>query len=103
MKKSTYLAAAAICFVATGAQAQQFTALSDIYQSEGGNANASSYTGVGSGASLDAGPAGSISDGGRDAFDTYGAYVNLGTLTYTRQTILLSNNTYRFFDTFTNA
>lgn len=103
VKKMICLAVLAATAMTTGAQAQQFSASADIYQSEGGSIWGSSYTGVGSGASLNANPAGAIYDGGRDAFDNYGAYLNLGSLTHTRQTLMLGNNTYRFFDTFTNA
>lgn len=103
MKKYAYLAVAAICLAATGAQAQQFSAQADIATVDGGATVGSSYTGPGSNTSIINIPVGSVLDGGSDAFDIYGFYSNFGTLTFTRQTELLSDNTYRFFDTFTNA
>ena len=85
------LAAMALALSGT-AQAQQFNALNDIV---GG----SPYIGAGT-VGLDT--AGTVNDGGRDAFDSFGGYENLGALTFTRQTEQLGN-TYRFFDTFTNS
>lgn len=93
MKRMQIVVATAAMLVAGAAQAQQFTASSDIL---GGG---SSYIGPGSpGYSA----AGAVADGGRDAFDGFGGYENIGALTFTRQTEQLGN-TYRFFDTFTNS
>ena len=103
MKKYAYLAAAALALAATSTQAQQFTANSDIATSDGGATIGSSYIGAGSTVPFDNFPVGSVGDGGFDAFDIYGAYSNIGTLSFTRQTELLAGNVYRFLDTFTNA
>lgn len=85
---------ASVC-TANPAVAQQFQASADII---GGNG--SSYFGRNTGSGDGRGY---ISDGGRDAFDGFGYYSSgLGGLVLNRQVELLSGNTYRFFDTFTN-
>lgn len=85
---------ASVC-TANPAAAQQFQASADI-----GGGNGSSYFGRNTGSGDGRGY---ISDGGRDAFDGFGYYSSgLGGLALNRQVELLSGNTYRFFDSFTN-
>lgn len=97
MRRLLSAAAVAVLTTATPVAAQQFQALPDIYTS---NFNlGSSYRGPASEGSY----IGAVSDGGYDAFDTYGYWIgSLSGLTLDRRTELLSDNTYRFFDTFTN-
>ena len=80
------------------AQAAQFQANADLVGS-----SSTSYGQIATGAA--AGTFGASSDGGRDAFDTYGFLTNdaPGGLTVLRQSeFFAAKNLYRFFDTFTN-
>jgi hypothetical protein len=89
------IAGAIMGAAATGAGAVQ-------YVTDGGLAGSvgTVYSGPGFGAF------GSVSDGGRDAFDSYGYYPNAlaAGLTQTRLVeAFTARNLYRFFDTFTNT
>ena len=83
------------------AHAAQFQAGADIFT---GTGVAARYVGPGGNAQPSNRALGSIADGGFDTFDTFGFY-NTGTggLALNRQVELLSGNTYRFLDTFTNT
>ena len=83
------------------AHAAQFQAGADIFT---GTGVAARYVGPGGNVQPSNRALGSIADGGFDTFDNFGFY-NSGTggLTLRRQVELLSGNTYRFLDTFTNS
>lgn len=83
------------------AHAAQFQAGADIFT---GTGVAARYVGPGGNVQPSNRALGSIADGGFDTFDNFGFY-NSGTggLVLSRQVELLSGNTYRFFDTFTNT
>ncbi len=83
------------------AGAAQFQAGADIFTGTGVGAR---YVGPGGNVQPGNRPLGSIADGGFDTFDNFGFY-NTGTggLALSRQVELLSGNTYRFLDTFTNT
>ncbi|KTT73709.1 PEPxxWA-CTERM sorting domain-containing protein [Sphingomonas endophytica] len=98
--KNIIIATAAL--VAAGsADAQQFRASADIFT---GSGYAASYTGPGGTVSPSNRALGSVWGGGAETFDAFGWY-NTGTggLKLDRQVDLLSGNTFRFFDTFTNT
>jgi hypothetical protein len=94
-----------LVFLATAypatAHAAQFQAGADIFT---GTGVAARYVGPGGNVQPSNRPLGSIADGGFDTFDNFGFY-NSGTggLALSRQVELLSGNTYRFLDTFTNT
>lgn len=95
----------ALALIATAlpatAHAAQFQAGADIFT---GTGTAASYTGAGGNAQPSNRPLGSVADGGYDTFDNFGFWTGgTGGLTLSRQVELLSGNTYRFFDTFTNT
>lgn len=95
-----YLIAASALLAAGTAEAQQFDASPDIFT---GSGYAASYNGPGGNVQPSNKALGSIWGGGADTFGAFGWY-NKGTggLALTRQVELLSGNTFRFFDTFTN-
>lgn len=97
----TIIIAAAALVAAGSAEAQQFSASPDIFT---GNGYGASYTGPGGTVSPSNRALGSVWGGGADTFDAFGWY-NSGTggLKLDRQVDLLSGNTFRFFDTFTNT
>ncbi len=89
------IAGAIMCVAATGAGAAQYVSDNGL---SGGIDGV--YSGPGFGAY------GSVADGGRDAFDSYGYYPNAlpAGLTDTRLVeAFTSRNLYRFLDTFTNT
>lgn len=96
-----YLIAASALLAAGTADAQQFSASPDIFNGTGYSA---SYTGKGGNVQPSNKALGSVWGGGANTFDAFGWY-NTGTggLTLDRQVELLSGNTFRFFDTFTNT
>ncbi|WP_028966445.1 PEPxxWA-CTERM sorting domain-containing protein [Sphingomonas phyllosphaerae] len=95
-----YLIAASALLAAGTAEAQQFDASPGIFT---GSGYAASYNGPGGNVQPSNKALGSVWGGGADTFDAFGWY-NTGTggLALTRQVELLSGNTFRFFDTFTN-
>ncbi|MBB6505292.1 hypothetical protein F4693_002280 [Sphingomonas endophytica] len=96
-----YLIAASALLAAGTAEAQQFSASPDIFT---GSGYAASYVGPGGNVQPSNKALGSVWGGGAGTFDAFGWY-NTGTggLGLTRQVELLSGNTFRFFDTFTNS
>jgi len=86
--------------VPTLAQASQIDALPQIFT---GTGYAASYSGPGGAVQPSNQWLGAVVDGGNYAFDMFGFYNSgVGSLSQTRQVDLLSGNTFRFFDTFTN-
>ena len=97
---SISLALAALA-IPTLADASQITAQSSIFTGTGYGA---SYAGPGGTVQPSNQPLGAVVNGGNNAFDMFGYYNSgIGALSQTRQVDLLSGNTYRFFDTFTNT
>lgn len=88
---------AALILAPYAASAAPYVIPADIF--DGGDNIAASYVGVGS----DGGSAGISIDGGFDAFDGYGVISGLNGLEFNRRSeALISQNVYRFFDSFTN-
>lgn len=101
MKRSISISLALVALAfPTLAQASQITAQPGIFNGTGYGA---SYSGPGGSVQPSNQPLGAVVNGGNGAFDMFGFY-NSGTsgLADTRQVDLLSGNTFRFFDTFTN-
>ena len=101
MKTFTLALSLSAALVPTAAGAQQFQAGADIFT---GTGTSHRYVGRGGTVQPSNRALGSVADGGFDTFDNFG-YFNgtLGGLTLNRQVELLSGNTYRFFDSFTNT
>lgn len=93
--------ALAVVTAPTLVQASQIQAQSDIFNGAGYGA---SYAGPGGAVQPSNQPLGAVVNGGNGAFDMFGYYNSgVGALTETRKVDLLSGNTFRFFDTFTNT
>ena len=99
-RKSSYLFSVLLA-AATAASATPMTLGTDICLSDGCSNAGAVYTGAGT----NGGAAGISLDGGSDAFDGAGYLLfDSGLLGVNRRTEALSSiNTYRWFDTFTNA
>lgn len=96
MKTYAFIALAAASMLTTAANATQFVIVPDII---GGTGTPPSYKGP----SIQGSNLGVIGDGGRDAFDGFGFYNATGGLAFSRQTeAFMTQNLFRFFDTFTN-
>lgn len=92
--------ALAVLAAPTLAQASQIQAQPGIFNGTGYGA---SYSGPGGAVQPSNQPLGAVVNGGNGAFDMFGYYNSgVGSLTDTRKVDLLSGNTFRFFDTFTN-
>ena len=110
MKLKSIVALVAVNLFAVAAYGVQFTATSDVCSVADCSTTSTSYTGLSAGTTTifsNTHPTnedlrGAVSDGGGDAFDYFGYIANVGSLTLNRQTELLSGNTFRFFDTYTN-
>jgi len=97
MRINSLLAILAVAITARGAQ---ITIVPDICQDANCFVTGASYSGSNIGNAF---AQGAVLDS-IDAFDLYGIYAGPAfPLSLTRRTTLLSNNTYRFFDTFTNT
>jgi len=98
MRISVAVIAATIAAAWSGsAQAAQYVMTPDII---GPSGYVTAYTGPGTQGNTN----GAIGDGGRDAFDGYGYFTQLGGLTLNRQTeTFVDQNLVRFFDTLVNT